>query len=387
MNFEWDKEYRDFRQQVREFIQQHRTPELVAEMRSGEMGRGPRIEAFRRELGKRGWLRMCWPKEYGGEAKSPWYQYILIEELEYWAMPYGSLTVTSIAPAIMAFGSDEQRKKYLPGIWNGEYNFAIGYSEPNAGTDLAALETRAVRDGDEYVINGQKIYTSMAEISSHVWLAARTDPEAPKHRGVSMFIVPLDSPGVSVRPLITMAGMRTNETFYEDVRVPASSLVGEEHRGWYIIMHALDHERVGIAPTGGLVRAYDELIDYLRESRPHLLKNPHVRLRLSEMRVDLAMQRALATKNASIIAEGRTPTMEASMVKVWSSELRYRLNSLAMDLLGRYGGLRRESDELAPAGGRLEMAYRASPILRFGGGTNEVQRSIIANRGLGLPRG
>ena len=387
MDFGWEQEYKDFREEVRAFILKHRTPALVREQQEshGEGG-GEAMETFRKELNGRGWLRMCWPEEYGGEGKSPWYQFILIEELEYWGMPFGLLSVSSVAPSIMAFGSEAQKKKYLPGVWDGTTSFAIGYSEPNAGSDLASLETRAVRDGDDWVINGQKIFTSGAHTSTHIWLAARTDPDAPKHRGISMFIVPTDAPGVSITPMLTMSGLRTNQTFYDDVRVSNDALVGEENRGWYIITHALDHERVALAPTGALGRSYDSLIEHLKEQRPDLLKDPAVRRRLAEMKVDLHVQRALATKNGSIIANGETPTMEASMAKVWSSELRYRMHSMAMDLLGRYGALTRKSRELAPLGGRLESNYVTSPILRFGGGTNEVQRSIIAQRGLGLPR-
>ena len=387
MDFGWEQEYRDFREEVRTLIRAHQTPELQREQSEVREGRpGPLMQAFRTELDGLGWLRMCWPEEYGGQGRSPWYQFILIEELEYWGMPYNMLSVSSVAPAIMAFGSEDQKKKYLPGVWNGTVSFAIGYTEPNAGTDLASLETRAIRDGDDWVINGQKIFTSQAEVSTHIWLAARTDPDAPKHRGISMFIVPTDTPGITITPMWTMSGMRTNQTFYDNVRVPSDALIGEENRGWYTLTHALDHERVALAPTSGLGRNFDSLIEHLRERRPELLKDRAVRLRLAEMKLDLHTQRALAAKNGSIIAHGGTPTMEASMAKVWSSELRYRMHSLAMDLLGRYGGLTRESSEVAPMGGRLESSYRMSPILRFGGGTNEIQRSIIAQRGLGLPR-
>ena len=387
MNFGWEQEYRDFREEVRALIREHRTPEMLREQEGAREGRaGPLVKGFGEALNERGWLRMCWPEAYGGQGKSPWYQFVLIEELEYWGIPYGMLSVGSVAPAIMAFGTDDQKKKYLPGIWDGSVSFAIGYSEPNAGTDLASLETRAVRDGDDWVINGQKIFTSQAEVSTHIWLAARTDPDAPKHRGISMFIIPREAPGVSITPMWTMSGMRTNQTFYDDVRVPRDALIGEENRGWYILTHALDHERVALAPTGGLGRSFDSLMEYLREQRPDLLQDPATRLRLAEAKVDLHIQRALSTKNGSIIANGGTPTMEASMAKIWSSELRYRMHSTAMDLLGRYGGLTRESGEVAPLGGRLESGYRMSPILRFGGGTNEIQRSIIAQRGLGLPR-
>ena len=387
MDFGWEQEYQDFREEVRALIRKHRTPAMLREQEEvrDESG-GKYAQAFKKELNKKGWLRMCWPEEYGGQAKSPWYQFILIEELEYWGIPFGLLSIGSIAPSIMAFGTDKQKKEYLPGIWDGSITFAIGYTEPNAGTDLAALETRAVRDGDDWVINGQKLFTSGAHTSSHIWLAARTDPDASKHRGISMFIIPTDTPGVSVTPTWTMSGLRTNQTFYDDVRVPSDALIGEENRGWYIVTHALDHERVALAPTSSLGRSFDSLIEHLREKRPALLKDPAVRRQLAEVKLDLHMQRALATKNGSIIANGGTPTMEASMAKIWSSELRYRMHSMAMDLLGRYGGLTRESRKVAPLGGRLEATYKTSPILRFGGGTNEIQRSIIAQRGLGLPR-
>ncbi len=274
----------------------------------------------------------------------------------------------------------------LPGILDGDITFAIGYSEPNAGTDLASLQTRAVRDGDEWVINGQKIWTSEAHISTHLWLAARTDPTAAKHRGISMFIVSMDTPGMTVRPLYTMSGVRTNEVFFEDVRIPADALIGEQDKGWYTVANALDFERVSLAPTGQLARQYDRTVDYLKKERPKQIKDRGTRQRLADLKIDLHVLRALNIVNASIIANHETPTMEASMTKIWSSELRYRLSSMNMDLLGRYGALRSDDEGLTPLGGQNEQTYRGSPILRFGGGTNEVQRNIIAHRGLGLPR-
>jgi alkylation response protein AidB-like acyl-CoA dehydrogenase len=286
----------------------------------------------------------------------------------------------------MTYGSEAQKAQYLPGIFRGEIRFAIGYSEPNAGSDLASLRTRAVRVGDEWVINGQKIWTSLAESSTHVWLAVRTDPDAKKHQGISLLIVPIDAKGVTVRPLVTLSGTRTNETFYDDVRVPLDALVGPENGGWNIVMHALNHERVGLAPTGNLARLFDQLVDHLRRERPEALADPVVRRRLAEVKVALFRQRALAIRNAVTISKGRIAPAEASMAKVFGSELRHALSTLAMDLLGRFGGLSREAGELAPLEGRAESTFRASPILRFGGGANELQRSIIATRGLGMPR-
>jgi alkylation response protein AidB-like acyl-CoA dehydrogenase len=387
MEFAWEPELDEFRKELREFCAKYASEELRKEWRGGEEGRGgPLTRALNAELERRGWLRMAWPVAYGGEGKSPWYQFIMVQEFSFGGIPYGGLSVGSIAPALMNFGTEEQKQKYLPGIMDGKITFAIGYSEPNAGTDLASLETRADKDGDEWVINGQKIWTSQAQSSTHLWLAARTDPNAPKHRGISMFILPLSVPGITVRPLYTMSGLRTNEVFMEDVRIPADSIIGEENRGWYTVANALDHERVSLGPIGQLAKQYDRMVDHLEKKRPALLEDDATRLRLAELKVDLHVLRALNLVNAAIIGNHRTPTMEASMIKVWSSELRYRMSSMFMDLLGRYGVLSEESGDIAPLDGNYEQTYRGSPILRFGGGTNEVQRNIISQRGLGLPR-
>jgi len=386
MDFDWEPEHRAFLAEVRAFIREWRTPELLAEYAATYGADGPELRRFRDALEEKGWMRMCWPVSEGGEGRSPLYQFLFVEEMEYWGMPYGNLTYTSIGPAIRHFGSEEQKRAYLPGIWKGELTFALGYSEPNAGTDLASLRTRAVRVGDEWVIDGQKIWTSLADVATHIWLAARTDPDLPKHQGISVFIVPTDSPGLTVRPLQAMYGGHTCETFYDAVRVPHANLVGGTNRGWPIIMHALNHERVSLAATGSLARLFDQLVLHLARERPDRLGDPAVRRRLAELTLDLHEHRALALRNAWILAKGGTPVAEASMAKVSGTELRARLANAAMDLLGRYGALSKESGDLAPAEGRMEWAYRISPIFRFGGGTNEVMRDIIAVAGLGLPR-
>lgn len=405
MKFTWPEDVEKFRLEVREFANQHYTPEMVAEIaEAGDAGiKGPKLEAFQRELETRGWLRQAWPEEYGGAGKSPIYHGVVMEELSYRGYPSGDLSLGSVAPAIMNFGTDEQKAKYLPDVVSGKTTFAIGYSEPNAGTDLASLQIHAVRDGDEWVINGQKIWTTHAHTATHVWLAARTDPSAPKHRGISMLVFPLDTPGISVRPIFTMGspndppgpgeysddtmarGRTTNEVFYEDVRVPADALIGEVNRGWYITANALDHERVSIAPLGRPARTFDRFVQYLKDEAPEKLKDPQVRLKLARAQVDLHRHRAFSTVNAAIVSSGNTPTMEASMAKVSSSELTQRMAREMMNILGRSGGLRKRSGN-APLEGELDDGYRSSPPGRFGGGTNEIQRNIIAQRGLGLPR-
>jgi alkylation response protein AidB-like acyl-CoA dehydrogenase len=386
MDFEWEPEYRDFRREVRCFIEEWRTPELLEEYARTYGAEGPLLRRFRDALAERGWMRMCWPEEEGGEGRDLFYQFILVEEMEYWGMPYGNLTYTSIAPSLQRFGDEYQKRRYLPGILRGDLVFALGYSEPNAGTDLASLRTRAVRVGDEWVINGQKIWTSLADVATHIWLAARTNPDAPKHQGISVFVVPTTAPGLTIRPLHAMYGGHTNETFYDDVRVPHADLIGGVDRGWPIIMHALNHERVGLAATGSLARLFDQLLAHLAEHRRDRLDDPLVRRQLAELQLELLEQRALAIRNAWIISRGGTPIAEASMAKVAATELRTRIANTAMDLLGRYGGLSRESGGLAPVEGRMEWSYRIAPIFRFGGGTNEIMRDIIAAAGLGLPR-
>jgi alkylation response protein AidB-like acyl-CoA dehydrogenase len=386
MDFSWDPEHLEFRDELVAFIQEWRTPELLAEYRAREGGPGPQVREFQKAINERGWMRMCWPREYGGEDRDTLYQFIFIETMEYWGMPYGNLTFTSIAPALMQHGTEAQKQKYLPGIYRGEYRFAIGYSEPNAGTDLASLRTRAERAGDDWIIQGQKIWTSLADTSTHIWLAARTDPDLPRHQGISLFIVPTDAEGVTIRLLHGMSGLNTCETFYDGVRVPNDDLVGELNGGWGIIMHALNHERVGLAPTGNLARLFDLLVEHLQVERPEKLRDPVVRRRLAELKVQLARQRALATRNAYTISRGLVKPGEASMAKIFGTELRYEITNVAMDLLGRYGGLSEGSGELAPMDGRMEQTWRMSTMLRFGGGTNEVQRSIIAARHLGMAR-
>jgi alkylation response protein AidB-like acyl-CoA dehydrogenase len=385
MDFEWGLSHLAFRDEVRALIRQWRTPELLEEYARSYGADGPLLRRFRNALAEGGFLERCFPLT-GSRAGDALAQFLFVEEMEYWGMPYGNLTYTSIGPTLARFGSEDQQRRYLPGIRSGELSFALGYSEPNAGSDLASLRTKAVRLGDEWVIDGQKIWTSLADVATHIWLAARTDPDAPKHQGISLFIIPRTAPGVSIRPLHAMYGGHTNETFYDGVRVPHADLVGAPNQGWSIIMHALNHERVALAATGGLARLFDELVSWLARERPERLWDPLVRRRLAELDLELQEHRALALRNAWIIAEGGLPIAEASMAKVSGTELRARLANTALDLLGRVGALSRENGALAPAEGRLEWAYRIAPIFRFGGGTNEIMRDIIAGAGLHLPR-
>jgi alkylation response protein AidB-like acyl-CoA dehydrogenase len=385
MDFEWEPSHLAFRDEVRVLIRQWRTPELLEEYARSYGADGPLLRRFRNALVEGGFLERCFPLT-GSGAGDALLQFLFVEEMEYWGMPYGNLTYTSIGPTLARFGSEDQQRRYLPGIREGSLSFALAYSEPNAGSDLASLRTKAVRVGDEWVIDGQKIWTSLADVATHIWLAARTDPDAPKHQGISLFIVPRQAPGVRVRPLQAMYGGHTNETFYDGVRVPHADLVGAPNQGWPIIMHALNHERVALAATGGLARLFDELVSWLERERPDKLRDPLVRRRLAELDLELQEHRALALRNAWIIAQGGLPIAEASMAKVSGTELRARIANTGLDLLGSIGALSRENGALAAAEGRLEWAYRIAPIFRFGGGTNEIMRDIIAGAGLRLPR-
>ncbi len=239
---------------------------LVVEV-EGAPGEEATYTRYIRRMGQDGWLGLGWPKEYGGQARGPIDQMIFVEESHWAGVPLPLLTLNSVGPTLMALGTDEQKQRILPGILRGEVHFSIGYTEPSAGTDLAALQTRAVRDGDEYVINGEKLYTSAIQYADYVWLATRTDPEVPKHKGLSIFIVPVDSPGFSWTPLPTIAGDITSSTFYEDVRVPVDNLVGAENEGWKLITNQLNHERVAICPASGLLRSLSDVRQWTQEHR------------------------------------------------------------------------------------------------------------------------
>ena len=389
MDFRFTPEQEQFREHVRAFIRDEVPPEMVAEIQAAADGSASDAgREFKRLLGQKGLLGISWPEEYGGGGKPLLYQFILTEELGYHGLPYGGLSLTSVGPTLFRAGTEGQRQQYLGGILSGEYEFALGYSEPSAGTDLGSLQTRAVADGDDYVINGQKIYTSAAHYSTHIWLAARTDANEPKHRGVSLMIVPLDSPGITIRPLWTMGDGRTNEVFFEDVRIPRDNLVGEENRGFYVVAMALDYERAAVAPISPLQRSLDELSRFTRDTSRNgapLAEDPVVRRKLAELAVEVDVLRLFSYRNAWMIENELVPTKEASIAKVWSSELAQRMSAVALEIMGPRGQLKGGS-KWAYLQGRFERMYRQTPLMRFGAGANEIQRNIIAQRGLGLPR-
>jgi hypothetical protein len=338
--------------------------------------------AFVQRLGADAWLGVGWPVEYGGRGRSATEQWLFQEEMYLRKLPAGLLTLSSIGPTLIRAGSDAQRAEFLPRILAGELDVAIGYTEPDAGTDLASLRTRAVleRGCAHYLINGQKVYTTGAHVATHLWLAARTGAPDSRHRGISLFIIPMGTPGITVRPLLTQGDERTNEVFLDDARAPVEARVGGENDGWRIITLQLNFERLFSHNE-----ARYELGELIAWASAELASSESARLAIAELAADVEVARLFSMRSAAMIDAGQVPVAEASLNKVWYSELRQRICATALDLMGEAGQIG-HGDEAAPGGGFLERGYRASTVVKFGGGTNEVQRNIIAQAGLGMPR-
>ena len=341
-----------------------------------------------RRMGEDGWLGIGWPTEYGGQGRPLDEQLIFVEESHWAGVPLPLLTLNSVAPTIMSLGTDEQKRRFLPGILRGDIHFAIGYTEPTAGTDLASLRTKAVRDGDEYVVDGQKVFTSAIQHADHVWLAVRTNPDAPKHKGLSVLIVPTDTPGFSWTPIHTVGGEPTSATFYEGVRVPVTNLVGEENQGWRLITNQLNHERLAITPASALLRLLDDVRAWaattpLRDGRT-VIEQEWVQVHLARVAAKAEVLRLLNWRVATAVGVGVGPA-DASATKVYGTELYIEAYRVLHEVLGAVGYLQ-DGSPGAVLGARLERAYRSTIIFTFGGGANEVQRDIIATVGLGMPR-
>ena len=382
-----------FRAEVREFIAQNLPGDYDPDMfRSGIHPESPEaIEISRRwqkSLATRGWNVAHWPKEYGGAGLSPTEHFIMNEELAMSRAPgIPPAGVNMLGPTLIIHGSDAQRKEHLPKIASGETLWAQGYSEPGAGSDLASLTTRAEREGDEYVINGQKIWTSSAHLSQWIFMLARTDPEAPKHRGISMFILPLKTPGLTVRPLYNMMDDHGfNEVFFDDVRVPAANLVGEENRGWYIGATLLDFERSNIAQAISAGHAQRRIVAYAKQvAAGSRGLSSSARTDLADRSIEVEVSRLLAYNVISIQKRGRVPNHEASVNKVFRSEMQQRISRTGVKVAGLYGLLRRGSPR-AQENGKFAEDYMLTVGDTIAGGTAEIQRNVIATRGLGLPR-
>ncbi|HKX79027.1 MAG TPA: acyl-CoA dehydrogenase family protein [Novosphingobium sp.] len=388
--FDLDPIAKAFRQEVRGWLKQNWTDTREAEHNKLPFKDRSWDRDFQKALGVRGWIGAGWAKQDGGLGLGPAEQLVLIEEMELARVPIGHVVAeTMIAPSIIKFGSEAQKARYLPPIRAGEIIFALGYSEPEAGSDLASLKTRAVRDGSGWRINGQKMWSTGADKADLLWLAARTDPDAkPRHAGISVFIVPMDAPGLTVRPGLAMYGKTFSELHIEDMWLPDDALVGEVDKGWAIVTNALASERVTIGGAVALLqRALDQLTTYISiaEAGGRKLRDDAVILdRLGALAADIEAARQLALRNIRLASEGRVPVHEASMAKVFVAELQGRLGEASLDILGS-GGLLSEGVPSAPVG-EMEQLLRHTIMQILGGGASEIQRNIIALRGIGLPR-
>jgi alkylation response protein AidB-like acyl-CoA dehydrogenase len=364
------------------------TPARRAALPGPEAG-GDAYRELVRQMGADGWLGVGWPKEYGGQGRSPAEQFIFYDEAQRAGVPMPLVTLNTVGPTLMRFGSDEQKEYFLPRILAGEVHFAIGYTEPAAGTDLASLRTRAVRDGDQYVVNGQKVFTTGGNDADWVWLACRTDPDAAKHKGISILLVDANQPGYKHSPIHLLGGGFTNVTYYEDVRVPATALVGNENEGWKMITTQLNHERVALAPAGMIDRHLQAVLRWAKQTRladgRRVIDQEWVRIALARVHAHVDALKLANWQVAAALTDGDLNPADASAMKVFGTELRVNALRTLMDVVGPAATLRGDAagDALLE---RLEAAYRQAPVGTFGGGVNEVQREIIALAGLGMPR-
>lgn len=388
MHIGYTAEHMALRNELRSYFEELLTPEIVVDLAHSE-GVGPVARKVVRQMATDGWLGIGWPKEYGGQGRGFIEQFIFFDESMRAGAPVPMLTINSVAPTIMRYGSDEQKDFYLPKILAGEIHFCIGYTEPDAGTDLATLTTSARRDGDEWVINGQKIFTSLATDADYVWLAVRTSPDLPKHRGISLIIVPTDTPGFKAVPIRNFGDFNTNYTFYEDVRVPYSNVVGGENMGWRLIVEQLNHERVTLCSSGIMERALDDTVAWARSTvtpdGTRVIDKPWVRQNLAWVHARVEVLRLLNWQVAWGAEQGESPDpAKASTIKVFGTEFYMEGLGKLLEVLGPQAMIR-DGSPGAVAADRLGHYLRGLHVLTFGGGTNELQRDLIALFGLGLP--
>ena len=391
MEFKFTAEDEEFRTELRAFMKTELPDPWEGAGRYPEDDDWDLNRVIRQKMAEKGWLTMHWPEEYGGQNASPVKSAIYNEEIAYMRAPGRDIFgVRMLGPTLMIHGSEEQKKTHLPSVAKGEIQWCQGYSEPESGSDLASLSTRAVRDGDELVINGAKVWTTMAHRADWIMLLTRTDPDAPKHRGISFVLVDMKSPGVSVRPIINMAGGHEfNQVTFDDVRVPRANVVGDEDRGWYVAVTLLDFERSGIDYSASARRLLDDTKEFATETKRNgvpLIEIPWVRTLMADRYIDCEVARLMAYNVAYMQSQDLIPTKEASMSKVFGSEVVQRVTEAALDILGMYGTLGRE-DKWAPLKGRVQENWMNAFAGTIAAGTSEIQRNIIAGRGLGLPRG
>jgi alkylation response protein AidB-like acyl-CoA dehydrogenase len=392
MDLRFSPEEEAFRKELVAFLEKEVPPEMQADYDGLDLS-PEQFEfagAFDKKLAAKGWLCMHWPKEYGGQAASITRQVVFNEEMGYRRVPSrSSMGINIVGPAIMLYGNEEQKKRYLSAIARGDTEFCQGFSEPNSGSDLASLRTKAVEESDHYVVNGQKIWSSRAHHAKYCWLLARTDPEAPKHKGLTTFVVDMKTPGVTVRPIVTVLGStHFCEVFFDNVRVPKDALVGEKNRGWYQAMGTLSFERSGIGRVSSSRRALDDLLAYVRQTKRNgqpLSRDPIVRLQLAELATEIEVARLLCYRVAWMQSKGKVPSGESSMGRVFGQELSQKVMRVGMKILGLSGQLAYGAPG-APVDGNVTRGFLSTISNTIRSGTSEIQRNIIAQRGLQLPR-
>jgi alkylation response protein AidB-like acyl-CoA dehydrogenase len=383
MDLEETPEQLALRAELREYFAQLLTDDVRHALDTETEG-GVTFRKVVRQMGADGWLGLGWPKEYGGQGRPATDQFIFFNEVQRARAPFPFVTLNTVGPMLISHGTQEQKDFFLSGILAGEINCAIGYTEPEAGTDLAALRTRAVADGDEWVINGNKIYTSGADQADYIWLAARTDPEAPKHKGISIIMVPTSAEGFSCTPIVTVGGVSTTASYYNDVRVPKSNLVGELHGGWRLITGQLNHERVGLAAVSALAhRLWDEVRDWVVANG--LTHVAWIQEDMAKTHALLEAQKLLSWRLAQSVADDTLGPAESSAIKVYGTESTVEVYRKLLGVVGAAGYLSPGSPG-AVLRGDLERAGRQAQINTFGGGVNEIQREILAMAGLGMKR-
>ncbi|MCH7744907.1 MAG: acyl-CoA dehydrogenase family protein [Chloroflexi bacterium] len=392
MEFRFAPEEDAFREELRGFLNRELPEDWVGSAGVGDDdGDWEFTLKMRKMLAKKGWLTMAWPEEYGGQGASQMMQLIFAEEMAYRGAPgRDPFGASMLAPTLMIHGTEEQKREYLPPVARGEVQWCQGYSEPESGSDLASLQTRAVEDGDDFVINGTKVWTSSAHRADHIMVLTRTDPDAPKHRGISFLLADMNTPGIEVHPIINIANEHAfNMVTFDNVRVPKKNLVGELNRGWYVGATLLDFERSGVDYSASSRRVVEELVDYCKNTTRNggtLAEDPLVRRSLAELAVEVETSRLISYNVAWMQSNGIVPNKEASMGKVVGTELQQHVYSVGMKLMGLYGQLEGDS-KYAKLQGRIEKGYLINISATLASGTSEIQRNIIATRGLGLPRG
>ena len=387
MRFKLTEEQEQLRSRIAAFLDATVTPELLVEVDELPEG-GPLWRQYIRDLGKAGWLGCAWPPEYGGMGLGPVEQYIVYEEITRKGVPIPYLTLQCVGPAIMRIGNAEQKQLFLPKILAGDLEIAIAYTEPDSGSDVASLRTAAVADGDDYVINGHKIFTTYAHRADYIWLAARTDPHAEKHRGISIFMVDTRTPGYSYKPLWVYGRGRTNYTFYDNVRVPKNCLIGEENRGWRYMTEQLNFERRAVTPASRLERLLDEMLAWAKQTTmdgSRVVDKAWVRDALADLTTSVEVLKLMQYRAAWRETRGLNSSAESSAIKFFGTELHHRLVATGMRIMELHGQLQTGSPRV-PLQGALENLYQLWTIGTFGGGTNEIQRDLVAIFGLGMPR-